>query len=560
MLVALTQDHQALLSTLVLAIVQGSLFVGWGWASWRLARQRRDWERAAWLWFASCIPLALVGAVVVWMRGGDVTLTSPADPATSLLTFILYGVLFGGLLVLNLGSAQSTNAWRRGLDAAIIAGCLFFILWAALYRDIFAVSELPLSARSAVVATPFLDAALVTLAALAFAVPDKTRPRGYGLMLGGLVTVFLGDVVGATLKLQESPWVAPLSTAAGVAALALLAMSAVALLREAPWKATAKREEALWVRMLPVAALTPAMGSAIVTVAQHGALSQIQFWTAFSVIGLVLVQLALSVRQAAQLEAYLRSESAFKTQLLRFISHEVANPLSPLRVQLSILGKERPATEGRAWAIVDRSVERLLSLSKDVREMALAETQRLVTQVEVIDAGEQVSAAAQASVVLAQQRGLELILHAPLEPLPARLDRQRFGQVLDNLLGNALKFTHPPGKVTVRVERDGTQVRVRVTDTGIGLSPADREGLFQPFRRAQDGAAPGLGLGLYLCKAIMAELHGAVGVDSPGRGQGSTFWVTVPLEGHDLDPLPVGRLQPAPAVVEPLPTATIKLA
>ena len=541
-------------------VPQGLLFVAWGWASWRLARRRKDWERKAWLLFAACVPLALVGALVAWALGADLSSQSPADPATSVMVFALYGVLFAGLLALNIGQARSADGWRRGLDAAIIAGALFFILWSALYRDQFEASALPASGRIGLLVAPALDAALVTLAVLALAVPDRTRPRGYGYLLAGLAVVLAGDVVGTALHLTGNAWADPLAASTGVASLALLALSAVAVGRQPPWVPAGRPEERLWVHLIPLGALSLALGSAAVTVLEHGELSLLQFWAAFGVIALVLGQLALTMHRARRLERRLRAESDFKTQLLRFISHEVANPLSPLRVQVAVLGKDRPVEQERSWAIVTRSLDRLLALSNDVREMALAETQRLVTAVEVTDAGAQVAAAAAAAAAVARQRGLELVVEASLEQIPVRSDRQRFGQVIDNLLSNAIKFTHAPGKVTVRVERRASEAWVGVTDTGIGLSPADRDGLFQPFRRAQDAAAPGLGLGLYLCKAIMAELHGRIGVESPGRGQGATFWVALPVEGMDPDPLPLGGKRLPDLVAGPAPTATLKLA
>lgn len=65
----------------VAMVPQGLFFLGWGWASWRLAQRRKDWERKAWLLFASCIPLALVGAVAAWALGADLSSQSAADPA-----------------------------------------------------------------------------------------------------------------------------------------------------------------------------------------------------------------------------------------------------------------------------------------------------------------------------------------------------------------------------------------------------------------------------------------------------------------------------------------------
>lgn len=543
------------------ATVSGALLLWWGVAAWRVALRRTGWERTAWRWFAATIPVIVAGVAVVWAARVDVAVTPTGEPVESALTLAVYGVLFAGLLVLGLGQAQSRQAWRNALDAAIIAGALFFILWSALYRDRLEDSHLSVAQGAAVIAYPFLDAALLTLAALSLGVPDPTRPRGYRFLLAGLALTFAGDVVATYLILVGSDLVLPLYAAAYTAGLGFLALSAVAVGRQEPWVPKGNPAPASATRLLPLVALAPAMGAAAVAVVEHGALSPVQFWTAFAVIALVLLQLALTLRQAVALESRLREESAFKTRLLRFISHEVANPLSPLRLQASILRtRTRGANDARAWDIVERSIDRLASLSRDVREMALAETQRLLSVVEVADAGAQVAAAAHAAAPVAKERGLELSLEASLEALPVRIDLQRFGQVVDNLLSNAIKFTHAPGTITVRTRRDGGNARIEVTDSGIGMSAADRDGLFQPFRRARDSAAPGLGLGLYLCHAIMAELHGAIGVDSPGRGQGSTFWVTLPLEGTDPDPVPLGGTRrPLPAEAPASPVATLRL-
>jgi len=112
-------------------------------------------------------------------------------------------------------------------------------------------------------------------------------------------------------------------------------------------------------------------------------------------------------------------------------------------------------------------------------------------------------------------------------------DRARLGQLVDNLLSNALKFTPEGGRVEVSAERENGQVAVSVSDSGIGIEAADQKGVFQRFFRAAsatDLAIPGTGLGLAISKAI-AEAHGGTIAVESELGAGATFRVELPAAG-----------------------------
>jgi signal transduction histidine kinase len=124
-------------------------------------------------------------------------------------------------------------------------------------------------------------------------------------------------------------------------------------------------------------------------------------------------------------------------------------------------------------------------------------------------------------------------LDAPDEALLVLADADRLGQVLTNYLTNALKYSEPGRPVAVTARRLGTQTRVEVRDQGPGLTPEQRERLFERFYRVPDievmsGSGVGLGLGLYISKTIVEQHGGVVGVES-APGQGSVFWFTLPL-------------------------------
>ena len=135
----------------------------------------------------------------------------------------------------------------------------------------------------------------------------------------------------------------------------------------------------------------------------------------------------------------------------------------------------------------------------------------------------------------AKRIGLEITLAPELAALPLRGDAQRLGQVLVNLVGNAIKFTRS-GSVTVSAERlqdegDEVMLRFEVEDTGVGISAADQHKLFQPFEQVDSSSTRrhgGAGLGLAISKQLVRMMRGEIGVNSE-PGKGSTFWFTVRL-------------------------------
>jgi signal transduction histidine kinase len=246
------------------------------------------------------------------------------------------------------------------------------------------------------------------------------------------------------------------------------------------------------------------------------------------VAALVVVRIGVLLRRNRSLVAGFTASDEFKTQLLRFISHEIANPLSPLKLQADLLRNGAPDA-ARSWKVVDRSIARLESLSRDVRLMALAETRRIVQATAVADLVPRIAAAVQAQQAGAAQRGVALRSELPGAPLAAPIDAERFDQVVDNLLSNALKFTPQGGTIQVRLFRAPTGWAVLdVKDSGSGMDAGQQARLFSAFGRPQGSSAPGLGLGLYLCKAIVDGHGGRIGATSDGPGQGSRFRVELP--------------------------------
>jgi signal transduction histidine kinase len=246
-------------------------------------------------------------------------------------------------------------------------------------------------------------------------------------------------------------------------------------------------------------------------------------------VALMAVRSLLVLRENRRLVADFEATDSFKTQLLRFISHEIANPLSPLKVQVGLLRKGLAKDLERAWAAVDRSIGRLESLSRDVRLMALAETRRIVQSTAVGDIVPRVSGSVAAHQAVAAQRGITLRPDFPAYPLAVPIDGERFDQVVDNLLSNALKFTPSGGTIDVRLWRaPGGWAAMEIHDSGAGMTPEQQGRLFSAFGRPHGSTTPGLGLGLYLCKAIIDGHSGRISATSEGAGKGSSFRVELP--------------------------------
>jgi signal transduction histidine kinase len=130
--------------------------------------------------------------------------------------------------------------------------------------------------------------------------------------------------------------------------------------------------------------------------------------------------------------------------------------------------------------------------------------------------------------------GRKITLHVPeQEVVPIIADADRIGQVVNNYLTNALKYSPAERPVEVSLTIEGKMARVAVHDEGPGLSPEDQKLVWERFYRAKEvevqyGSGPGLGLGLYICRTIIESHHGQVGLTSE-EGKGSTFWFTLPL-------------------------------
>jgi len=230
-----------------------------------------------------------------------------------------------------------------------------------------------------------------------------------------------------------------------------------------------------------------------------------------------------------------------RTEFWVTLAHELRNPLTPVRAGLTLLREMRGDEDAfeRTAAMMERQVAQIAHLVDDLVDAGRAMRDGLSLVRGPLDLFQLVREVADSLGAAFASAGLSLMLELPVAPAPMDADRVRLAQALGNLLDNARKFTPPGGRVTIRAEFEGARVRVRVADTGEGISPGNLRAIFEPFFRGNT-MAPGSGIGLALVRQLI-ELHGGtVTATSAGPGLGSEFVMTLPL-----DRTPAGGAPPA---------------
>jgi signal transduction histidine kinase len=225
---------------------------------------------------------------------------------------------------------------------------------------------------------------------------------------------------------------------------------------------------------------------------------------------------------------------ALRDSFVSVVSHELRTPLTSVCGYLELLqhGEGGPVTEEqqRLMAVIDRDAGRPLRLVEDLLFVGQVDAGTLTLELGAVDLGDLAAQSAETARTHAADTDIELVLSQGRLPVLVG-DSGRLGQLLDNLISNALKFTPRGGRVTVRTGRNGDVAFAEVEDTGMGISAADQERLFERFFRTTSATAqaiPGIGLGVSISQAI-AEAHDGKIIVSSLLRVGTTFRFEAPL-------------------------------
>ncbi len=268
-------------------------------------------------------------------------------------------------------------------------------------------------------------------------------------------------------------------------------------------------------------------------------------------------------RARAQAEEANRSKGRF----LATMSHELRTPLTAIIGMSGLMKSTKINDEQRSMvAAVDTSAQSLLSLINEILDFSKIEAGKLSLHTDAFDLHDVVARIWTMLHGQAEQKGLRLRVTMDPTVCPyLRGDAKRMGQILINLIGNAIKFTEN-GEVELSVQVQGAYsgemlIRFEVSDTGIGISPDKQGSVFEGFTQADDTIGRrygGTGLGLAISKQLVEMMGGRIGVRSTPN-EGSTFWLTVPFEMADEKKGPIETRGASVMLICSDPTATDRL-
>ena len=253
-----------------------------------------------------------------------------------------------------------------------------------------------------------------------------------------------------------------------------------------------------------------------------------------------------------------------KSEFLSRMSHELRTPLNAVLGFGQLLEMDELLPEQRQGVEqILKSGRHLLELINEVLDIARIESDRLTVALEPVEVGALMQEVLDMTRPLAAQSNIQLTMN--LDGSAARhvqADRQRLKQIVLNLVSNAIKYNCANGQASLTCEEvagdAGARLRLKVSDTGAGLSAEQQEQLFTPFARlgAEKSSIEGTGLGLAISSRLAEAMGGGLAVTT-APGKGSTFWVELPL----VDAAPIARIEPEPdaALLEPGDTRALVL-
>ena len=265
-----------------------------------------------------------------------------------------------------------------------------------------------------------------------------------------------------------------------------------------------------------------------------------------SELGELAVQFNTMADRLAESVDVIRRDRDRSRDFLADVSHELRTPLSSLRTfnQLLIEGAaDDPAARTEFLESSAGQIDRLDWLAQNLLELSKLDSGLVLLDLRPDDLRAAVESATHQYDASAERRGVTVELDLPSRPIRIRHDPPRIGQVVANLVGNAIKFTPRGGRVRVSVEPTPGGARIDVADTGVGIDPGELPHIFDRFyrgSRANEARGAGSGLGLAIVRSIV-DIHGGTVTVESGAGQGSRFTVRLPQDPRSVAGTPAAE-------------------
>ncbi len=244
-----------------------------------------------------------------------------------------------------------------------------------------------------------------------------------------------------------------------------------------------------------------------------------------------LGMLAVSFNQMAD---RLERTEAMRRQLIGDITHELRTPLTTIKGSLEGLIDGVLPTEEETFMRIYQEADRLQHLVNDLQELSRVEAGAYELDIRTVPVDNLIDDVANRLERQFEEKNVSLIKSSPQEITQVKADADRIGQVLLNLVGNALQYTPPGGRVTIQAKIHRDEVHVSITDTGIGIPAEHLSHIFTRFYRvdkSRSRAGGGSGIGLTIAKYLVEAHGGRIWVHSEGEAKGSTFTFSLPAAG-----------------------------
>lgn len=251
--------------------------------------------------------------------------------------------------------------------------------------------------------------------------------------------------------------------------------------------------------------------------------------TAVAFYGVDMTDVRLHQEQVKEMLREAERVSQLKDTFLTNISHEVRTPLTGILGSSQILQEEAPQAYQEYIEIIELNARRLMTTLNAMLDLSRLQSDFLQMTPQVTNLVEEVKEVGKSVAATAKEKGLFLRMRAARPEILVRVDRSCLSRVLENLLGNAVKFTDSGG-VLVEVDGDDEKVYVRVMDSGVGMQDEFLPNLFKEFNQESNGLVreyEGVGIGLTVAKRLLDVMQGHISVDTE-KGEGTTFVISFP--------------------------------